>query len=96
MFDVVIYLAMFITGIVVGYLLDRLSNGRAGKSGGTGSDSDDSAAERYTRLEDTITRAEQANANAIQTIEAVQNLIHSVRDSNGHSGSRDISEGETR
>ena len=87
MFDVVIYLAMFIAGIVVGYLLDRLSNGRAGGSSCSGSDCNAAAAERSQRLEDTITRAEQANANAVQTIEAVQNLIHSVRDSNDNHNS---------
>lgn len=82
MFDVVIYFAMFIAGIVVGYLLDRLSNGRAGRSSNSGADGDAVSVARSKRLEETISRAEQANANAVQTIEAVQNLIHRVRDSN--------------
>lgn len=84
MFDVIVYIAMFITGIVVGYLLDRLSNGRAGKSRQSGSDSYASAAERPQQLEEAITGAEHANADAIETLENIQNLIHSVRDSNGN------------
>jgi hypothetical protein len=87
MFDVVIYLAMFITGIVVGYLLDRLSNGRIGRSGCSGSDSDDAAVERSKRLEEAITGAERANADAVQTLESIQDLIHSVRHSNGNDSS---------
>lgn len=84
MFDVIVYTAMFIAGIVVGYLLDRLSNGRAGRSSRISSDSDAVSGSRFQRLEETISRAEQANASAVQTIEAVQNLIHSVRDSNSN------------
>lgn len=95
MFDVVIYLVMFIAGIVVGYLLDRLSNGRAGRSSNSGADGDAVSVARSKRLEETISRAEQANANAVQTIEAVQNLIHRVRDSNSNSNSNNSSDMET-
>lgn len=87
MFDVIVYTAMFIAGIVVGYLLDRISNGRAGKSRQSGSDSYASAAERPQRLEEAVTRTEQANADAVETLENIQNLIHSVRDSNGNNTS---------
>ena len=81
MFNVIACLVSFIAGVVVGYLLDRRTDGRAGRSSCSGSDCNAAAAERSKRLEDTITSAEQANANAVKTIEAVQNLIRSVRDS---------------
>ena len=87
MFDIVVYIAMFITGIVVGYLLDRLSNGRARRSSCSGSDSYATAAERHQRLEEAITRTEQANADAVKTLESIQDLIHSVRDSNDNNNS---------
>lgn len=87
MLDVIVYLAMFLAGVVVGYILDRLSNGRAGRSGCSGSDSYATAAGRSKQLEDAITRTEQANANAVQTIEAIQNLIRRVRDSNDNNTS---------
>lgn len=83
MFDVM-YFIMFIAGIVVGYILDRLSNGRTGKSGSSGSASDATAAARFQQLEEAITGAEQANAGAVKTLENIQDFIHSVRDSNGN------------
>lgn len=87
MFDVIAYIAMFIAGIVAGYLLDRLSNGRVGRSSCSGSASDAGSGTRFQRPEETISRAEQANADAVKTLESIQDLIHSVRDSNGNNAS---------
>lgn len=92
--ETIFYFMLTLLGLITGWILrghmDRRTDDQHGDVYLPGVGDSEESGGTADRLERTIKGAERTNHEAAQTIEKMQELLHSVRCDNDHSGSDNL------
>lgn len=93
--EAIFYFLFALIGIITGWVLrgcmDRRTDDQHGGARFTGVEDSEESIRAIDRLERTIEGAERTNQAAVQTIEEMQELLHSVRSNNSNAGNNNVS-----
>lgn len=93
--ETIFYFMFTLLGLITGWILrgcmDRRTDVQHGDVRLSSIGDSEESSRTADRLERTIEGAERTNHEAAQTIEKMQELLHSVRSDNGHTGADNLS-----